>query len=137
MLLSRTTTITNRTKPQTAWQTAVKQSVILGKNKGARRKRLTRFKKQYRISFTLEQGIIFTRTASFKPSHIQRSYLQKIMLTRFRFSELAILFVAVALIFVSEYYYIFLKDHDRAIFIGLWPPTMLLLLVYLNLKKQQ
>ncbi len=59
------------------------------------------------------------------------------MLTRFRFSELAILFVAVALIFVSEYYYIFLKDHDRAIFIGLWPPTMLLLLVYLNLKKQQ
>ena len=59
------------------------------------------------------------------------------MLTRFRFSELAILFVAIVLIFVSEYYYIFLKDHDRAIFIGLWPPTMLLLLVYLNLKKQQ
>ena len=59
------------------------------------------------------------------------------MLSRFRLSELAILFAAVAPIFVSEYYYIFLKDHDRAIFIGLWPPTMLLLLVYLNLKKQQ
>jgi len=59
------------------------------------------------------------------------------MFTKFRFSELAILFVAVALIFVSEYYYIFLKDHDRAIFIGLWPPTMLVLLVYINLKKQQ
>jgi len=59
------------------------------------------------------------------------------MLKRFRVSELIILFLAVALIFVSEYYYIFLKDHDRAIFIGLWPPTMLVLLVYFNLKKQQ
>lgn len=59
------------------------------------------------------------------------------MLKRFRVSELIILFLAVALIFVSEYYYIFLKNHDRAIFIGLWPPTMLVLLVYLNLKKQQ
>ncbi len=59
------------------------------------------------------------------------------MLKRFRVSELIILFLSVALIFVSEYYYIFLKDHDRAIFIGLWPPTMLILLVYFNLKKQQ
>lgn len=59
------------------------------------------------------------------------------MLNKFRVSELVILFLAIALIFVSEYYYIFLKDHDRAIFIGLWPPTMLVLLVYLNLKKGQ
>ena len=59
------------------------------------------------------------------------------MLKRFRVSELVILFLAIALIFVSEYYYVFLKDHDRAIFIGLWPPTMLVLLVYFNLKKQQ
>ena len=59
------------------------------------------------------------------------------MLRKFRVSELVILFLAIALIFVSEYYYIFLKDHDRAIFIGLWPPTMLILLVYLNLKKGQ
>ena len=59
------------------------------------------------------------------------------MLRRFHASELIILFLAVGLIFVSEYYYIFLKDHDRAIFIGLWPPTMLILLIYLNLKKTQ
>ena len=59
------------------------------------------------------------------------------MLQKFRASELIILFLSVALIFVSEYYYIFLKDHDRALFIGLWPPTMLILLVYFNLKKQQ
>lgn len=65
------------------------------------------------------------------------SSAKKIMLRKFQASELVILFLAIALIFVSEYYYIFLKDHDRAIFIGLWPPTMLLLLVYINLKKQR
>ena len=59
------------------------------------------------------------------------------MLRKFRASELIILFLAIALIFISEYYYIFLKDHDRAIFIGLWPPTMLILLVYFNLKKKE
>ena len=59
------------------------------------------------------------------------------MLRKFHASELIILFLAIALIFVSEYYYIFLKDHDRAIFIGLWPPTMLILLVYFNLKKKE
>ena len=59
------------------------------------------------------------------------------MLRKFRVSELVILFLAIALIFISEYYYIFLKDHDRAIFIGLWPPTMLILLVYFNLKKKE
>jgi len=59
------------------------------------------------------------------------------MLKRFRLSELVILSLAVFLIFVSEYYYLVLKDHDRAIFMGLWPPTMMLFLVYLNLKKQQ
>jgi hypothetical protein len=50
--------------------------------------------------------------------------------------EFAILTMIVAVIFISEYYYIVLKDHDRAIFIGLWPPTMIGLLIYLNLKKQ-
>jgi hypothetical protein len=51
--------------------------------------------------------------------------------------ELAILIMAIIIIFISEYYYVVLKDHDRAIFIGLWPPTMLILLVYLNSKKQK
>jgi hypothetical protein len=49
--------------------------------------------------------------------------------------EFVILLLAVLIIFVSEYYYIVLKDHDRAIFIGLWPPTMIMLLMYLNSKK--
>ena len=50
--------------------------------------------------------------------------------------EFAILFLIIAIIFISEYYYIVLKNHDRAIFIGLWPPTMLGLLIYLNTKKK-
>lgn len=59
------------------------------------------------------------------------------MLKKFHITELMILFLAISLIFVSEYYYMFLKEHDRALFIGLWPPTMLILLVYFNLKKRQ
>jgi hypothetical protein len=51
--------------------------------------------------------------------------------------ELAILVATIAIIFLSEYYYVVLKDHDRAMFIGLWPPTMIGLLIYLNLKKNQ
>ena len=50
--------------------------------------------------------------------------------------EFAILTLIIAIIFISEYYYVILKDHDRAIFIGLWPPTMIGLLIYLNQKKQ-
>ncbi len=58
------------------------------------------------------------------------------MLKNFKKSELIILLLSLILIFVSEYYYTVLKDHDRAIFIGLWPPTMLILLIYINSKKQ-
>ena len=50
--------------------------------------------------------------------------------------EFAILTLIVAIIFISEYYYVVLGDHDRAIFIGLWPPTMIGFLIYLNNKKQ-
>ncbi len=58
------------------------------------------------------------------------------MLKKFKISELIILALSLMLIFVSEYYYTVLEDHDRAIFIGLWPPTMLILLIYINTKKQ-
>ena len=43
--------------------------------------------------------------------------------------------MVIILIFVSEYYYVVLKNPDRAIFIGLWPPTILGLLIFFNLKK--
>ena len=58
------------------------------------------------------------------------------MFGKFKKSELAILVLTVIIIFISEYYYLVLKDYDKAIFIGLWPPTMLLFLIYIHLKRQ-
>lgn len=57
------------------------------------------------------------------------------MKNKFSFFEIVIAVLALVIIFISEYYYTVLKDHDRAIFIGLWPPTMLILLIYMNSKK--
>lgn len=48
--------------------------------------------------------------------------------------ELLIFVFAIALIFVSEYNYIILHDKLRAIFLGLWPPTIILVLIYFNVK---
>ena len=59
------------------------------------------------------------------------------MFKKFKISEIVILITSVILIFISEYYFIILKDHDKAIFIGLWPPTMLILLNYINNKTQK
>ena len=59
------------------------------------------------------------------------------MLEKFKKAEMVIFAVAIILIFVSEYFYIFLKNPTKAIFIGLWPPTILILLVYLNVKLKK
>jgi hypothetical protein len=56
---------------------------------------------------------------------------------KFKTSELLILVLTIVLIFISEYYYIFQDNVEKAIFIGLWPPTILALLIYLNLKMKQ
>ncbi len=48
--------------------------------------------------------------------------------------EIVIFIAAIILIFISEYHYVFLKDPIKAIFLGLWPPTILLVLIYFNLK---
>ena len=50
-------------------------------------------------------------------------------------AEIAIFISAIILIFISEYHYVFLKDPIKAIFLGLLPlPTILLVLIYFNLK---
>lgn len=59
------------------------------------------------------------------------------MFKKFTIIEFSILTLTIFVIFLSEYYYVVLKQHDRAIFIGLWPPTMIALLIYLNQKKSQ
>jgi hypothetical protein len=59
------------------------------------------------------------------------------MFNKFKKSELFILSLVIVLIFVSEYYYVVLGNHERAIFIGLWPPTIIGLLVFFNLKLKK
>ena len=54
----------------------------------------------------------------------------------FSINELAILIMCVICIFVSEYIYLSHGDPLKAIFIGLWPPTILGLLNYFNSKKK-
>ena len=56
------------------------------------------------------------------------------MFHKFKVSEIIILVLVVVLIFVSEYIFVFQKDAMRAIFIGLWPPTILGMLIYVNTK---
>ena len=55
----------------------------------------------------------------------------------FKTSEILILVVTIAVIFISEYHYIVEKDVNKAIFIGLWPPTILGLLNYVNSKMKK
>jgi len=50
--------------------------------------------------------------------------------------EIGIVVLSVICIFVSEYLYLFQGDQTKAIFIGLWPPTMLGLLNYINSKRK-
>lgn len=59
------------------------------------------------------------------------------MFTKISKLEFAILTMIIAIIFISEYNYFIVKDHDRAIFIGLWPPTMVGLLIYFNIKQNK
>jgi hypothetical protein len=59
------------------------------------------------------------------------------MFDKFKKSELLILLLVVVLIFTSEYYYVVLNNHERAIFIGLWPPTIVGLLIFFNLKLKK
>jgi hypothetical protein len=59
------------------------------------------------------------------------------MLKNFKTSEILILIITVIVIFVSEYHYIVDGDVNKAIFIGLWPPTILGLLNYVNSKMKK
>jgi len=59
------------------------------------------------------------------------------MFNKFKISEVILLALVVVIIFVSEYYFIVLNNPLRAIFIGLWPPTILGLLIYVNVKKNR
>jgi hypothetical protein len=53
---------------------------------------------------------------------------------KFKTSELLILAMTIIVIFISEYHFLVENNVDKAIFIGLWPPTIIGLLNYFNSK---
>ncbi len=59
------------------------------------------------------------------------------MFNKFKKSELFTLFIVVCLIFISEYIYLVEGNFKKAIFIGLWPPTIMGLLIFFNLKLKK
>jgi hypothetical protein len=59
------------------------------------------------------------------------------MFNKFKKSELFILIVVITLIFISEYIYLVEENFEKAVFIGLWPPTIVGLLVFFNLKLKK
>tara|TARA_R110002126_G_scaffold199570_1_gene347255 strand:+ start:738 stop:917 length:180 start_codon:yes stop_codon:yes gene_type:complete len=59
------------------------------------------------------------------------------MFNKFKKSELFTLFIVVSLIFISEYIYLVDGNFKKAIFIGLWPPTIMGLLIFFNLKLKK
>ena len=54
----------------------------------------------------------------------------------FSVSEMLILVMCVVCIFYSEYLYLVQGDANKAIFIGLWSPTILGLLNFINSKRK-
>jgi hypothetical protein len=59
------------------------------------------------------------------------------MFDKFKKSEIFTLIVVVLLIFISEYIYLVQDNFQKAIFIGLWPPTIVGLLIFFNLKLKK
>ncbi|MEN9297458.1 MAG: hypothetical protein RJA42_1728 [Bacteroidota bacterium] len=56
------------------------------------------------------------------------------MFKNFKASEILIVAIVLVVIAVSEYNYLVVGDKEKAIFIGLWPPTILGLLNFINSK---
>lgn len=57
-------------------------------------------------------------------------------MNKFSLSEILILVMCVICVFFSEYLYLIKGDTTKAIFIGLWPPTILGLLNFVNSKRK-
>lgn len=55
----------------------------------------------------------------------------------FKITELLIIGMSILLIFVSEYYYLVEGNVNKAIFLGLWPPTIIVLLIYFTIKTKK
>lgn len=56
---------------------------------------------------------------------------------KFKLIEYLILGATFVLILISEYYYLFEHQFEKAVFLGLWPPTILALLSYITIKTKR
>lgn len=54
---------------------------------------------------------------------------------KFKKSEIVLMVLVVVLIGASEYYFIIAKEPLKAIFIGLWCPTILGFIIIFNMKR--
>jgi hypothetical protein len=54
---------------------------------------------------------------------------------KFKKSEIALMALVVILIGVSEYYFLIANQPLKAIFLGLWCPTILGFLIIFNMKR--
>jgi hypothetical protein len=59
------------------------------------------------------------------------------MFKNFKASEILLIVLVVVIIIFSEYNYLVVGDTDKAIFVGLWPPTILGLLNFFNSKLKK
>jgi hypothetical protein len=59
------------------------------------------------------------------------------MFKNFKASEILLIVLVLVIIAFSEYNYLVVGDKDKAIFIGLWPPTILGLLNFFNSKLKK
>lgn len=59
------------------------------------------------------------------------------MFKNFKASEILLIVLVLVIIAFSEYNYLVLGDKNKAIFIGLWPPTILGLLNFFNSKLKK
>ena len=59
------------------------------------------------------------------------------MFNKFKKSEIFILVIVILLIFTSEYIYLVQDNFEKAVFIGLWPSTIIGLLIFFNLKLKK
>ena len=65
---------------------------------------------------------------------IYKKQLKNSYMNKFKKSEVVLLFLVLGLIGLSEYYFVILDQPLKAIFIGLWCPTILGFVMIFNLK---
>jgi hypothetical protein len=56
-------------------------------------------------------------------------------MNKFKKSEIVLLLIVLLLIGISEYYFIVLDEPLKAIFVGLWSPTILGFVAIFNIKN--